>query len=107
MDADFEAEDRAAFLHFIASQLSAHPNWLYDALTAVTAGMNSALNAAHRQAGAADMAMRSALALANTGRLDAETKQLLNASIIAAIRPEAASQTEREWLERNPNWSDD
>ena len=94
-------DDRIAFHHFIQITLSKHPEWLDAAINGISSGMAMALHAANLRAGKADIAMRSALALANSGRLTPQAKAALNRSISEAINREHACETERQWMEQN------
>lgn len=93
------SEERAQFRAFIRDGLAKHPEWLRDALEAISGGMEEALRESNEQRASYDLAFRSALILAGKERVSAETKDILNRAIIKAIDPRHASPCEREFLE--------
>jgi hypothetical protein len=94
------SDGRMLFYHAIANGLSAHPEWLRDAMDAISSGMAGALANANDRAAKKDAAFLSALSLADPARLSSKNKEILNQAIVAAINPANASETERKALER-------
>lgn len=93
-------DELAKFYHAIADGLAKHPEWLRDAMDAISVGMAGALAEANERATKKDAAFLSALSLADPARLSADNKAILNQTIAAAINPENASKTELKALER-------
>lgn len=100
---DRHLSDRLAFAMFIESSLAAHPDWLDTALASVTAGMSAALSRANERCSKYDLAFRSALALADPGRMSSGSKEILNTAIVNAIEPLGACKTEEDFLKRLAN----
>lgn len=94
------SDGRMLFYHAIANGICAHPEWLRDALDAISAGMAGALANANDRAAKKDAAFLSALSLADPARLSAESRAILNRSIVSAINLSNACETEIRALKR-------
>jgi hypothetical protein len=92
--------DRDEFRNMIVFALADHPEWLPDALSAVSTGMAAALHIEKERRSAADHAMLAALVLGGEKRVEAATRKMMNKIICEAIKPHGASPIEREFLAR-------
>jgi len=90
---------RLHFINSIVVSLEENPDWLHDALGAVSTGMNKAFQNAHARSSQYDLAFRCALALADPKRISQSTKDLLNAKISEIIGSNA-SKVEKDFLDR-------
>ena len=90
---------RLQFANLIVETLANNPDWLPDALSAVSFGMDKALQQARHKGAQYDLAFRCALSLADPKRLNKDTKDLLNSSIVEAIG-RATCPIEQDFLKR-------
>ena len=99
---DSKEKRRLIFIHTIVSSLEENPEWLNDALNAISSGMDKALRNANERRAQYDLAFRCALSLADPKRLNQDTKDLLNQKI-AEIIGESTSGVEKEFIKRIAN----
>ena len=90
---------RLQFANLITGTLADNPDWLPDALSAVSSGMDKALRQANHRSAQYDLAFRCALSLTDPKRMNKETKDLLNRSIVDAIG-RATCPVEEDFLKR-------
>lgn len=92
------SQEKIEFVRSISDGLAKNPEWLGEALLAVTHGMERAIRDLKEQRAQYDLAFRSALSLASPDRLTRGSKLLLNGAIVNAIHEAGMSPIEREWL---------
>lgn len=89
--------DELDFERNLTNTLRAHPEWLKAAIRAVCNGAALALDGAQAVSAQRDMALRCALSLVDKKRLEARTKELLNAQVVKAL---GESEVERKFKEK-------
>lgn len=92
--------NRHQFADFIAACLHANPEWLPDALSAISRGMAEALKESEKARAKADRAMLAALVLGGEKRVEASARKQMNGIVCEAIYPGTASRIEREYLDK-------
>ena len=95
------SQDRDIFRRFISDSLAKNPDWLRDAIEAVSSGAERAIASLREERGQFDLAMRTALIMASGNRINAHTRVALNTAIIRAIsKGPGLSPVERQMLAR-------
>jgi len=97
------SQDRFIFQKFISDSLAKNPSWLPSALDAISGGMQRAIDRLNEDRARYDLAFRSALILAAPNRVTAASREILNDTIVRAIKSDGLCQAERDYLERNPD----
>lgn len=91
---------RERFSASIQATLVEHPDWLPDALAAVSSGMANAAARLNEARAKSDAACLAALGLLQTKRLSADVQKALNDTICRAIHPTSRCELEHRFVER-------